>query len=59
MVDKELNVKAFLLYIPLGVMLLLVNNFEEVIILVSLFNILVAALIASPRSIYKKIMCFK
>lgn len=55
-VDRELNAKAFLLYIPLGVTLLLVSNLEEVVVLISLFNILVAALVASPRSIFKKTM---
>lgn len=57
-IDKDLTPKALLLYVPWGVMVLLVEDFESCAILASLFNIMVAALIASPSSICKKVLSF-
>lgn len=55
-VEGRLNLRALLLYIPLVVILLLVGNVEDVMMVIPLFNIVVAALIASPKSIGKKIL---
>lgn len=55
-IDKRVNVKAFLLYIPYIVMLLLVDSIDVIIMTIPVFNIIVAALLASPNSICKKIL---
>ncbi|MBE5812716.1 MAG: hypothetical protein E7314_03590 [Clostridiales bacterium] len=56
LVEGNLNIKAFLLYIPFVVVVLLAGINEEVMMLIPLFNIIVAAVIASPKSICKKII---
>jgi hypothetical protein len=56
LVEDNLNIKAFLLYIPFIVAVLLVGINEETMMLIPLFNIIVAAVIASPKSICKKII---
>lgn len=55
-IEGKLNIKAFLLYIPFIVTLLLVGINEESMMFIPLFNIMVAAIIASPKSIFKKIL---
>jgi hypothetical protein len=56
LVERRLNLKSLLLYIPFAVILLLVGAEEEVFLFLSLFNIMVAANIASPNSICKKVL---
>ena len=56
LVEKNINLKAFLLYIPLGVILLLTGISEDIMLFMVLFNIVVAANIASPKSVFKKLL---
>lgn len=55
-IEGNMNLKVFLLYIPLGIILLLGVEIEEIIMLIPLFNIIVAAVIASPKSVCKKVL---
>jgi len=52
---KKVNLKSFLIYIPIVVMLLLVGMEDEFGILISLFNLLTAIWLVSEKSIYKKV----
>jgi len=55
-IEKKVNIKAFLLYIPYIVMLLLVDSIDIITMTIPVFNIMVIALIASPNSICKKLL---
>lgn len=54
--EGNLKIRTFLLYIPFIVILLLLGITEESMSFLPLFNIIVAAIIASPNSICKKLL---
>lgn len=54
--ERNLNIRAFLLYIPFVAILLLGVALEDIVMVIPLLNIIVAAVIVSPNSICKKVL---